>query len=464
MTRIDTAVIGAGHAGLAVSRLLTLADHDHVVLERGELGQRWRTERWDSLRLLSPNWMARLPGWVYTGPDQEGYMTVDGFIGYLERYASSFDAPVLGGTAVERVEAHPSGEGYVVSTSSGTWAATNVVVAAGPWARPVVPEGIELPGPDPFGHLAPGGRSRGASAASRQHRSRHGRSAEIEVLASSSYRNPDQLPDGGVLVVGASSSGVQIADELARSGRRVVLAVGRHTRMPRRYRGMDVYWWLERTGRFAQTIDQVADTDAARSEPSLQLVGHGPGVARADIDLTSLQTLGVQLTGRLEHLDSHGRARFRDDLADNVQQSEQRLHKFLDRVDRHVEDTHLGDEVWSASRPDAVRLPRAPHRLDLVSEGIGSVILAAGYRPDHSWLNVPVVGADGQIQQRCGVTAAPGLYVVGQRFQYRRDSATIDGARHDARAVVGHLLARDHTPASVATTDGGSTTDTKETP
>ena len=459
MTRIDTVVIGAGHAGLAVSRLLTLAGHDHVVLERGQVAERWRTERWDSLRLLSPNWMARLPGWVYSGADQEGYMGAADFIGYLERYAASFDAPVLGGTTVERVEAHPSGEGYVVSTGSGTWTASNVVVAAGPWAKPIVPTGIELPDPDHFGGPA---ASDGQTTQRHHPRSRPGRRTGIEVLASSGYRNPQQLPDGGVLVVGASASGVQIADELARAGRRVVLAVGRHTRMPRRYRGMDVYWWLERTGRFAQTIDQVADVATARSEPSLQLVGHGPAVSGADIDLASLQAIGVQLTGHLEHLDSHGRARFDDDLAVSVEQGERRLHNFLDAVDRYVDAAHLGDEVWAADRPVPVPLRPTPDRMDLVADGIGSVVLAAGFRPDHSWLRLPVLEPHGQIRQRCGVTEAPGLYVVGQRFQHRRDSATIDGARHDARAVVGHLLARGGDRSVVASTDGGSTTDIRD--
>jgi putative flavoprotein involved in K+ transport len=265
--------------------------------------------------------------------------------------------------------------------------------------------------------------------------------AGVEVIASNAYRNPHQLLEGGTLVVGASSSGVQIADELAKSGRRVVLAVGRHTRMPRRYRGMDAHWWMERTGRLSRTIDDVADADAARREPSMQLVGRKDADRYApDLDLASLQSNGVQLVGRLERVDARGRVRFDTDLRSSVVAADRALHRFLDVVDRHIDDTGLSRELWPALRPRPVEVPdRIPTRLDLRAEGISSVVLAAGFRPHHPWLRVPVIGTDGHIRQYRGVTPAPGLYVVGQRFQHRRDSATIDGARFDARAVVRHL-------------------------
>ena len=202
MPTIDTVVIGAGHAGLAVSRLLTQAGRDHVVLDRGRLAESWRSERWDSLNLLSPNWMTRLPGWLYGGADQEGYMSAGGFVRYLEKYADSFAAPVETGTTVHELVSGP-GSGYRVVTDRGTWQARYVVVATGPWGQPHVPTSME--------RLDPG----------------------IELVSSSYYRNPARLQAGGVLVVGASASGVQIADELARAGRDVVIAVGRHTRMPR---------------------------------------------------------------------------------------------------------------------------------------------------------------------------------------------------------------------------------------
>jgi putative flavoprotein involved in K+ transport len=407
MHDIDTVVIGAGHAGLAVSALLSVAGREHVVLERGRLAERWRTERWDSLHLLTPNWMTRLPGWLYTGPHQDGYMSAGELVGHLERYARSFDAPVETGTTVTAVSEAPSG--YQVLTDRGGWRTRHVVVATGPWGEPLIPAGL-----------------------ARRH-------TDICVTTANRYRNPDGLPPGGVLVVGASSSGVQIADELNRAGRDVVLAVGRHTRMPRRYRGMDIFWWLERTGRLARTVDEVTDPAAARREPSLQLVGRNePEHVGTNLDLVSLEARGVRLVGRLSSVAGH-RATFRGDLLDQMAAAEDRMHRFLDAVDDHIRATGLTREVTAADRPGPAPVIRAPHTLDLRREGIGTVLAASGYRPDHSWLRLPITAPDGTIHQRCGVTGAPGVYVVGQRFQHRRDSGFIDGARHDARMVVAHL-------------------------
>lgn len=407
---VDTVVIGAGHAGLAVSRLLTDAGHDHVVLDRGRVGERWRSERWDSLHLLTPNWLTRLPGWWYVGPQQDGYMSAARFVRHLERYAASFSAPVVGGTTVHALSARRGG--YRLDTDRGIWHARQVVVATGPHGAPHMPAGVAGAGP------------------------------ETEVVSSTGYRNPGQLAPGGVLVVGASASGVQIADELVRAGRDVTLAVGRHTRMPRRYRGMDVFWWLEKTGRLARTIDTMSDPQAARAEPSLQLAGRNePDRHDADLDLAALQRQGVRLTGRLQEV-AGGTASFADGLGDTVARADHAMHRFLDAVDHYVEQAGLTREVWPATRPAAVQSQDAPRRLDLRAEGISTVVTATGHRPAHPWLRVDVTGADGHIRQSRGVTPAPGLYVVGQRFQHRRDSSFIDGARHDARLVVGHLLRR----------------------
>ncbi|HEX6249417.1 MAG TPA: NAD(P)/FAD-dependent oxidoreductase [Nocardioidaceae bacterium] len=405
MTFIDTVVIGAGHAGLAVSRQLAEAGRDHVVLERGGVAERWRSERWDSLHLLTPRWMARLPGWRYRGPDPEGFMPVSELIGHLEGYAASFTAPVRTETTVLRVTVQDPG--YQVVTDQGTWRSRHVVVATGPWGRPHVPDSVSA---------AP---------------------SQLHVTTASRYRNPAGLPDGGVLVVGASSSGVQIADELARSGREVILSVGGHTRMPRRYRGMDIFWWLEQTGRLARTIDDVGDPYAARREPSMQLVGRAHGKDE-NLDLGVLADRGVRLTGRLTAL-AGMTAGFADDLGESVAEAEARMHRFLDAVDEHVDRTGLSPEVWEPQRPDPVPAVATPSRLDLAREGVSTVLLATGYRPHHPWLEVPVSAPDGHIRQYRGVTPAAGLYVVGQRFQHRRDSGFIDGARHDAAAVVAHL-------------------------
>ena len=420
---IDTVVIGAGHAGLAVSRLLTGAGREHVVLDRGRVGERWRTERWDSLHLLTPNWMTRLPGWYYGGPDAEGFLAVAQLVRRLERYAASFDAPVIGGTTVERLEPGPD-EGshrYRLVTDRGTWLARHVVIATGPHGTPYVPPGLA--------------------------------GTDAQVLPANRYRNPGRLAPGGVLVVGASSSGVQIADELNRAGREVVLAVGGHTRMPRRYRGMDIFWCLDNTGRLARTIDQMPDAQAARHEPSMQLVGRNdPERYAEDLDLGALQRNGVRLAGRFEGV-AGGTARFRDDVAEKVVAADRRMNRFLDVVDTYVEQAGLSREVWDGVRPRPVDVPVTPTRVDLRAEGIGTVLLAAGYRPDHAWLRLPVTAPDGSIRQARGVTAAPGVYVVGQRFQHRRDSGFIYGARHDAHAVVRHLLSGATAPVGRPTLD-----------
>jgi putative flavoprotein involved in K+ transport len=407
VAKVDTVVIGAGHAGLAVSHELTAAGHDHVVLERGRVGERWRSERWDSLHLQTPSWMTRLPGWTYEGPDPDGYLAASEFVTHLEGYAGSFGAPVLDGTTVEQVLVSGRGGGrYAVATDRGTWHTTNIVIATGPYGIPYLPAGLP----------------------------------RDAVVSATDYRHPGALPDGGVLVVGASSSGVQIADELTRAGREVILSVGRHTRMPRRYRGLDVFWWMEATGRMARTIDEVPDPVAARREPSLQLTGRvDPGRAAPTLDLAVLQERGVRLAGRFTGL-SGRHASFADDLPLRLQESEERMHRFLARVDGFVERAGLAAEVWPGVWPIPVRVPDAPTRLDLRAEGVGAVVLAAGQRPHHPWLQLPVVDPTGRIRQRRGVTRAPGVYTVGQRFQHRRDSALIDGARHDARHVVDHLL------------------------
>jgi putative flavoprotein involved in K+ transport len=415
MTHVDTVVVGAGHAGLAVSRLLSAAGHDHVVLERGRVAERWRTERWDSLHLLTPNWMMRLPGWQFRSLTPEAFSSAGDFAQLLSLYAASFDAPVISSANVEEVSHAPgrTDHTYLVVTDRGTWRTNHVVVATGPHGAPTVPAALRTAALGP-----------------------------VEVLTSREYRNPGQLPHGGVLVVGASSSGVQIADELTRAGRPVSLAVGRHTRMPRRYRGMDIFWWLESTGRLARTIDDVADVVAARRETSLQLVGRDEAdPAGENLDLATLQASGVRLFGRLDQLTA-GRARFREDLPDTVAAADRRMHRVLDAVDDYVERVGLGGEVLPARRPAPLDTPATRSWLDLRGEGISTILLATGYRPHHPWLRLPVTGPDGSIEQYRGVTAAPGIYAVGQRFQHRRDSGFIDGARYDAEDVVGHLLGR----------------------
>ncbi|HEY7696998.1 MAG TPA: NAD(P)-binding domain-containing protein, partial [Vicinamibacteria bacterium] len=253
MKRADTLIIGGGQAGLAMSRCLSDRSVDHVILERGRVGERWRSERWDSLRLLTPNWQSRLPGFRYDGPDPNGYMTMPEVVDFLESYRRSFDAPVEEGTTVLSVSNW--GAGYRVTTDRGVWEAPTVVIATGHCDIPVVPDFASRLSPD------------------------------VVQIVPSKYRNPGQLPEGGVLVVGTAASGIQLAEEIHLSGRPVTLAVGRHTRLPRLYRGKDILWWFDRMGIFDETLDQVHDAERSRGQPSLQLVGRPD---RSSLDLITL--------------------------------------------------------------------------------------------------------------------------------------------------------------------------------
>jgi putative flavoprotein involved in K+ transport len=397
MVRTNTVIIGAGHAGLAMSRCLTDRGVAHVVLDAGQVGQRWRSARWDSFRLLTPNWLSRLPGWTYAGPDPDGFMTAGEFADHLSAYARSFDAPVRPCTRVTRVERAASG--FTVHTDRGGWAARNVVIATGYHSHPVVP-----------------GLAAGLAPA-------------IAQVTASGYRSPSHLPDGGVLVVGASASGVQIAHELVRAGRRVVLAVGCHTRLPRRYRGRDILWWLDRIGSF----DRMPNADARRAEPSLQLV------ATADargVDLGVLRAAGVRLAGRLRVLDGTI-AGFADDLGDTMDAAQRRLTRLLGEIDRDA----AAAPGPVPDPPPVLAVPVTPARIDLRRASISTVLWATGFRPRYPWLAVPVLDRDGRIRHSRGVTAVPGLYAIGLRFQSRRKSTFVDGARHDAAELAGHITA-----------------------
>jgi putative flavoprotein involved in K+ transport len=404
MTSTPVAVLGAGQAGLAVSRLLTDADIEHVVLDRGRPAERWRSRPWESLRTLSPNWMSRLPGWVYTGADPHGFMPAREVADYLTAYARSFAAPVVTGAEIESLRTALGV--YRIDTSVGSWSARAVVVATGWCDLPVVPDA--------------------ASALD----------ASLAQETAATYANPAGLPDGGVLVVGASASGVQLADELAAAGRNVVLAVGTHTRLPRIHRGMDILWWLSTMGTLDEQV-RPAPTRAA-AEPSLQLAGRPD---RRDVDLAALQARGVTLAGRLRDLEGR-RARFADDLPASITDADLRMGRLLHRVDAYAHAVGLDDEIEPPARaPRTARAAGAPRELDLAAAGIGSVLWATGYRRAYPWLHVPVLDDDGEIRHVAGTTDAPGLHVMGMRRQTRRTSTFIDGVRHDAALVTDRILA-----------------------
>ncbi len=407
MKRTDTIIIGGGQAGLAMSRCLTDEGIDHVVLERGRVAERWRSERWDSLRLLSPKWHSRLPGYRYKGDDPNGFMTMPEVIAYFEGYAESFGAPVQDETTVLSLKRAPTG-GYRVHTDQGDWHAPTAVVATGHCDVPFVPEAAK--------QLAP----------------------SIDQVVPSGYKNPDQLADGGVLVVGASASGIQLAQEIHHSGRPVTLAVGRHTRIPRRYRGRDITWWLETSGMLSQSVHQAFDLESARHQPSLQLVGT-PDNRTLDLDV--LQREGVQLVGRLEGIDGM-RASLGDDLQRNVDAAERKLDRVLGSVDRFIDETLMDAE--SVDRRPPIRVPEHPRHIDLRAAGISTVLWATGYRRRYPWLHVPVLNIRGEIIHQEGVTPAPGLYALGLNFQRTRKSSFIDGVGDDARVLTSHVTRQFH--------------------
>lgn len=403
MYRTTVVIIGAGQAGLAVSNLLTAVSVDHVILERGRTAESWRSRRWDALRLLTPNWMTRLPGWTYRGNDPEGFMSASAVADYLARYAESFDAPVVTGADVLSVRQRDGR--FVVVTTVGSWTAAAVVVATGHCAAPRVP---------------PVAADVGLS---------------VRQIRPDRYQDPSDVPDGQVLVVGASATGVQIADELARAGRDVVLAVGRHTRVPRSYRGMDIMWWLESLG----LLDRPTDPNAAprREERSLQLVGSDTS---REVDLASLAGRGVELVGRVERV-TPGNLLLADDLADTRAVADAKLLRLLERIDHFALATGLDSEIEPATRPVSAA-PSAPARthVRIGNNGVRSVVWATGYRRDYPWLHLPVLDGAGDVHQVSGRTPIPGLVVVGMAWQTRRNSTFIDGVRHDAALVVDHLL------------------------
>jgi putative flavoprotein involved in K+ transport len=402
---VTTVVIGAGHAGLAMSRCLADRAIDHVVLERGEVAHTWRTERWDSLRLLMPNWQSRLPGFSYNGNDPDGYRTLPEVIDFIARYAKAICAPLRTHTAVTSVRSTEAG--YFVRTSQGDWRCRAVVLASGACNIARVPA---------FAKLVP---------------------PSIASLTAKEYRNPDQLAEGGVLVVGASSSGTQIASEIHRSGRPVVLSVGEHIRAPRVYRGKDLEWWMDAAGVLDERYDEVDDIARARRVPSLQLAGTPD---RSTLDLNALTEMGVKLVGRLAGITEGGKVQFAGSLRNMCALSDLKMGRLLDLIDTWARENGFDDTAEPPYRLPPTRVEDAPPLgLDLAAGKIKTIIWAAGYRPDYSWLEVPVLDRKGLIRHDGGIVCSPGMYLIGSQFLRRRKSALIDGAGDDARDLSAHL-------------------------
>ena len=405
--RTDTVVIGAGHTGLAVSHLLSQRSIDHVVLERGEVANTWRTERWDSLRLLTPNWQTRLPGFAYDGDDPDGFMTMSEVVGFMDRYARWVDPPLHTLTNVTSVR--KDGDDYEVVTNRGVWLCRSVVLATGEFNLPKVP---------PIAAALP---------------------PSVESVTPFHYSRPSDLPEGGVLVVGVSATGVQLADEIHRSGRPVTVSVGEHVRMPRVYRGKDIRYWFEVTGLSDERYDEVDDIVRARSVPSPQLVGTPE---RINLDLNALTDRGVRLVGRLAGI-RDGRAQLSGSLHNKCNRSDLKMGRLLLSIDEWITEHGLDGEYEPPLRYERTRVEKSPPLgLDLTSGEIKTVLWATGYRPDYSWLHVPVLDHKGRLRHDGGVVSdSPGMYRIGMNFLRRRKSSFIHGAEDDARDLVDHLSA-----------------------
>ncbi|HSD68754.1 MAG TPA: NAD(P)-binding domain-containing protein [Woeseiaceae bacterium] len=402
---VDVVIVGAGHAGLAMSHRLRDMSIDHVVLERGEVGNSWRRERWDSLTLLTPNWMTRLPGKDYAGNDPDGYMDTAAIVDFLSAYADESASPVRTGTTVLGV-AHCD-NAYRVDTDRGTWRCRAVVLASGTCNEASVPACAQA---------VPG---------------------SVFQITSKDYKRPAQLPAGGVLVVGASATGLQLAQEIHASGRPVTLAVGEHVRMPRRYRDRDVQWWMLAAGILDQCIDEVDDPVRVRRLPSPQLVGTRD---HSDLDLNALTLSGVQLVGRLAGI-RDGKAQFSGSLRNVCALADLKMRRLLNTLDDFAAQIGL-DGASAAGEIEPTRIgDRVRLGLDFRSSGIRTIVWATGYRPDYSWLNVPVLDRKGQLVHDGGVVASPGLYALGLPFMRRRKSSFIHGAEADVRDLAGHLAA-----------------------
>ena len=400
-------IIGAGHCGLAMSKYLSDYSIDHVVLERGEIANSWKHERWDSLRLLTPNWQTRLPGYAYSGDNPDGYMKVSELTGFIENYARAISAPVKQHTRVTSVTAQDGN--YHVATTRGDWQCEALVIASGACNQAQIPAIAEF---------AP---------------------ASVQMLTPGQYRNPAQLEDGGVLVVGASATGLQLAEEIHRSGRPVTLAVGEHVRLPRTYRGKDIQWWMDKLGIFDQRYDEIDALSRGRNLPSPQLVG---SPTRDSLDLNRLTATGITIRGRLAGFNESS-AQFSGSLGNVCALADLKMDRLLNSIDEWVTEHEFDNELDPPLRYLRTRVEDSPPLLmDLERNNIKTILWATGYRPDYSWLQLPILDRKGRIRHEGGVVDSHAVYLMGMPLLRRRKSSFIHGAEDDARELSAELISR----------------------
>ncbi len=402
---VDTLVIGAGQAGLAMSEHLSKQGLSHLVLERHRIAERWRSERWDSLVANGPAWHDRFPGMTFPNLDPDAFATRDMIVNYFEAYADMIKAPIRSGINVTSLSSNANGSGFKVETSEGVLEAKNVVVATGPFQRPIIPTNVPA-------------------------------DAGLIQIHSSSYRNPAQLPEGAVLVVGAGSSGAQIADELLRSGKRVYLSIGPHDRPPRRYRGRDFVWWLGVLGKW-----DAKTRDPATEHVTISVSGAHGGQT---IDFREFAERGMTLVGRAGQY-KNGVIQFAPDLAETIERGDANYLSVLEEADLYARKHNLD----MPEEPEAKIIRPAPHcmrepllELDLANAGVTSIIWATGYVLDFDWLKLDTFDDKGRPAHERGVTKIPGLYFLGLAWLARRASPFIWGVWHDAEYLAVHIASR----------------------
>ena len=398
MEEFDTLIIGAGQAGLVMSHELSKRGQKHVLVERGKIAERWRSERWDGLHFQTPNLLVGLPGYPLTHDNPNGFVTAAQIADFLEGYASFVAAPVRQGVSVTRLALPDPGGSYLLETSKGRLCAGNVVVATGPFQRPVFPGMVP-------------------------------RDCEVLLLHAADYRRPSQLPDGGVLVIGAGASGAQIAEELMRAGRQVYFSVGKHKRAPRRYRGHDHVWWWVETG--------LVNMPAERHSPDPSPLVHTGAYGGHTIDFRDYATQGMILLGRAETATKDGMT-FAADLAENLAHGDAAYLAFLDFVDAHVARTGMNvpdDPAARAITPTPAAMRQSMRQLNFREAGISAVIWATGYDLDFSWIDLPLLDAQGAPVHDKGVTQFPGLYFLGLNFLSKFSSSFLIGVAEDAERL-----------------------------
>ena len=402
---VEALVVGGGQAGLAMSEHLSGCGVPHLVLERHRIAERWRSERWDSLVANGPAWHDRFPGMEFSDIEPDAFAPKERVADYFVAYSEKIAAPVRCGVEVKEVQRNAGRPGFRVETSEGTIEATYVVAATGPFQRPVIPPVVP-------------------------------ETAEAMQIHSNAYRNPDQLPEGAVLVVGAGSSGVQIADELLRAGRRVYLSVGPHDRPPRSYRGRDFVWWLGVLGKW--------DAEAAESGTEHVTISVSGAYGGQTVDFRRLAAQGMTLVGMTKSFED-GVLSFATDLADNLAQGDANYLSVLDEADAYVARNGLELPEEPEAReiePDPPCVTDPILELNLVEAGITSILWATGFALDFSWLKVDAFDERGRPKHQRGVSAEPGVYFLGLPWLSRRGSSFIWGVWHDAQYLADHISTR----------------------